>query len=80
MLNKLDKAFEIKKKYPSNLRDKLSDNSALHVNIQNGKNNDRDSKSKYVLKWESMPKSHGKHAPEVIPKGPLSSLYLISIK
>ncbi|WP_445737144.1 BNR repeat-containing protein [Mariniflexile sp.] len=79
-LHKVDKVVEAKEKYPSDLKDRLSKNAALHVNIQKGKNSDKDAESTYVIKWESMGKSHGSHAPEVIPEGPLSALYLINIK
>jgi hypothetical protein len=79
-LEKTNKAIKVKPKYPSNLKERLSDDPKLYVNIQRGKIHNDNSKDLYVLKWESMGKSHGSHAPEVIPKEPLSGLYLINIK
>ena len=79
-LHKLEKAVVPIEKYPSNLMDKLSNNNALGVNIQNEKNNDKNAESRYVLKWESMGKSHGGHPPKVIPDGPTSILNVIKIK
>jgi hypothetical protein len=79
-LDKVDRAVEIKEKYPNNLKDKLSGNATLNVNIQEGKSSSQNNENRYVLKWESMGKSHGSHAPEVIPEGPLSALYIINFK
>lgn len=70
----------IKPEYPASIRDRITQDPELSVNLQKGKNKDKADDTKYVLKWESMGKSHGRHAPEVIPKGPLSPLYLIEIQ
>ena len=74
-----DEKVMVKAVYPSAIRDRITQNTKLSVNLQKGKTKGGNGDVKYALKWESMGKSHGRHAPEVIPKGPLSPLYLMSI-
>jgi hypothetical protein len=35
---------------------------------------------RYLLKWESRGESHGKHAPKVIPEGPVSKLVVVKVQ
>ncbi len=64
-------------RYPESMSQRMSNTPGVSVNIQMGKGGgDR----RYVLKWESKGKSHGRHAPEVIPEGPLSKLLLLEIE
>ena len=77
-LQKLDKAVDVDPKYPEKVWEKMSSNEDLQVRIMPDVNFITCSE-KYLLKWESMPPSHGRHAPEVIPSGPISELRILKI-
>lgn len=79
-LELVDSTAQFKPKYPQNIHDRITKHPRMSVNLQGDRANNPDNKIKYVLKWESMGKSHGRHAPEVIPKGPLSPLALIAFE
>ncbi|MBX2816493.1 MAG: BNR repeat-containing protein [Saprospiraceae bacterium] len=64
--------------YPTEVHSRLTDHPEMTVNLLQSKHQTLQ-ESPYLLKWESMGKSHGKHAPPTIPKGPLSPLKLIEI-
>ncbi|MDW5288112.1 BNR repeat-containing protein [Formosa sp. PL04] len=71
------KEVTIKPKYPKSVFKKQSNNPKLSVNIEDDKSPNEN--IKYILRWESAPKSHRKNAPAVIPEKPLSALYLLHI-
>lgn len=76
-LEQVDQTPTFKPVYPEGMRQRISDTPGLSVNINAGKG---EGPRRYVLKWESRGKSHGRHAPEVIPAGPLSKLLLLEIE
>ena len=67
-------------KYPTAIHQRLTANSKMSVNLQADSGKPTESNTKFLLKWESMGKSHGRHAPKVIPKGPVSPLKLVEIQ
>ena len=66
-------------KYPKELYDRLSSHPKMSVNLATSRGNDKEN-IKYFLKWESMKKSHGRHAPDIIPEGPISPLKIIGFQ
>ncbi|MFD1316400.1 BNR repeat-containing protein [Namhaeicola litoreus] len=76
----LDTLIQVKAKYPKEIFNRMTNDPALSVVLQNGKNTDQVGNERYVLKWESKVKSHGTHAPEIIPPGPRSALFLVKIE
>lgn len=58
--------------------DKLLTNPDTEVRITKTTNSGNVPPPEHYLKWEAMPKSHGRHAPETIPDGPISPLLIIS--
>jgi len=56
---------------------KFTDNPSLSTAIQKDSGTAPSKNEKYLLKWEAMRKSHGRHAPAVIPNGPLSPLFVL---
>ena len=70
---------DVKLKYPPEIHMKLTDDPTLSVNLQQEKVRGNQNGLRYVLKWESRGKSHGRHAPKIIPKTPISPLYIIEI-
>jgi hypothetical protein len=79
-LENVQKDFTFLPRYPENIKDKISDNPNLSVALQEDSGKAPVESEKYVLKWETMGKSHGRHAPDVIPSGPISSLYVLKVK
>jgi len=65
--------------FPMDISDKISNNSKLFVALQKDSGSPSATNAKYILKWEAQKKSHGRHAPDVIPEGPLSPLYLLEV-
>ncbi len=64
---------------PKALRERLSDTPGLSICLQEDSAGPQPDGSRYVLKWEARGKSHGKHAPKVIPDGPLSPLVVVAL-
>ena len=79
-LERVDQEVMVTKKYPDTIFEKLSKDPELSVNIQPEKGTGSKHNVNYLLKWESMKKSHGKHAPDIIPNGPISPLLLIKYR
>ena len=79
-LKVIQKDHNLVPNFPSNIKDKISKNPKLLVAIQNDSGQAPNPDERYVLKWEAMRKSHGRHAPAIIPTGPVSPLYLLQIK
>jgi hypothetical protein len=79
-LEVLDKEIHVKPKYPGNIFERITEHPEMSVNIQDDNAGAANTETRYILKWESMGKSHGKHAPDVIPDGPLSPLKLIAFE
>ncbi|MFK7936444.1 MAG: BNR repeat-containing protein [Saprospiraceae bacterium] len=79
-LTLIDKNIAIKPKYPPTIHSRLTDHPKMSVNLRDGNTQTEEDSVNYVLKWESMGKSHGRHAPEVIPEGPISPLKIIKFK
>lgn len=79
-LELVDAEVQFAPQYPNNIFERLTDNPHMSVNLEADQSNESLSKTKYVLKWESMGKSHGRHAPDVIPDGPVSPLKLIAFE
>ena len=79
-LESLNQEITVTKKYPANIYSRLSDHPEMSVNLQHDKGTGPELNVGYLLKWESMKKSHGKHAPDVIPNGPISPLLLIKYR
>jgi hypothetical protein len=65
--------------FPASLYERLTNEPGLSVSLQMGKGPAVPDGTTYLLKWEAARKSHGRHAPEVIPDGPLSPLLLFKI-
>lgn len=74
-----DEQVSIKPKYSFKTHQRITNDPSLSVNIQDGKSNSKTKGTKYVLKWESREKSHGRHAPKVVPEGPLSALFVLEV-
>ncbi|MEM1228224.1 MAG: hypothetical protein AAGJ40_21250 [Planctomycetota bacterium] len=62
------------------VRSRLSNTPGLSVNVALDSGGEEDDAVRYLLKWESLPPSHGRHAPSVIPEGPLSELVVLRIE
>ncbi len=75
-----DESVNFTEKYPSDMRSRMTDRPGLNVNIAMDQGRPSDTETRYVLKWEGGPRSHGRHAPEVIPEGPLSKLVLLKVR
>lgn len=75
-----DRLAIIKKKYPSNIGEKLTVHPDMNVRMAYDKAGVYKDGSKYILKWEAKHGGFRQHAPEVIPQGPLSPLKLIRIE
>ena len=68
-----------KKRYPDAVHARLSDTPGLSVNLSGDQGGVQKDGSRYVLKWESKGISHGRHAPKIIPDGPLSKLVVLKL-
>ena len=79
-LELVDKEITTQSKYPKAIRQRLTDHPKMSVNLQADSGIPTETGQNSLLKWESMGKSHGRHAPKVIPKGPISPLKLVTIK
>lgn len=69
-----------KRRIPAEARSRMTTNPVLRVNVQPGQGPAAADGTRYLLKWEAMKKSHGRHAPEVIPDEPVSRLVLLEIR
>ncbi|MFK7978871.1 MAG: BNR repeat-containing protein [Saprospiraceae bacterium] len=78
-LERINSAIPIRPKYPTAIHQRLTNHSKMSVNLKAGSGL-TNGKNKFLLKWESMGKSHGRHAPKVIPNKPLSPLKLVVLK
>ncbi|NJN35318.1 MAG: hypothetical protein HC817_14765 [Saprospiraceae bacterium] len=78
-LENSDKKPIIKAKMPKEISQRLTDTPKLNVNLQEDRTKYRNGE-KYVLKWETMGRSHGTNAPKVIPEYPRSALVLLRIE
>lgn len=67
-------------KYPEEVHQRMYNNPDMGVRIIEDLNAEFTSPVKNLLKWETMPPSHGRHAPEIIPDKPVSKLLLVTIK
>lgn len=65
--------------YPSNMASPMTDRGFTVQTIYDEGASSIDG-VKYVLKWETDQATHGKHAPEVMPEGPLSKLVVLKIE
>ena len=65
---------------PSSIRHRLSETPGLSVCLQADAAGRQPDGTEYLLKWEASGKSHGKHAPAIIPDGPLSPLLVLAIR
>lgn len=79
-LQKITIQTEVKPKYAAIVKSKLSDNPEMTVRLSRDHGQSKQPNINYILKWETMPQSHGAHAPKVIPSGPLSPLLIIKSK
>lgn len=68
------------KAYPEALYRPISNHPGLTVVRFQGKGDGPDKDIRYVLKWEAGPREHGRRAPEVMPDGPISPLFLYTIR
>ena len=75
-----DKMPNIRKLYPEDLYDKISSDPDMRVRLAYDKRTHEKTNSRYVLKWEAEHGGFRKHAPKIIPKGPLSPLLLLEFK
>jgi L-rhamnose mutarotase len=73
------KKVTINNMVPKALYDRITTNQALSV-ITKEEKSAINKNERYILKWEAMPKSHGKNAPSVIPAGPISVLQLVKVQ
>ncbi len=69
----------VAKEYPSDINTPMTDRGFTVQNIYDEGVSSIDG-VKYVLKWETDQATHGKHAPEVMPEGPLSKLVVLKIQ
>ncbi|NNF32526.1 MAG: hypothetical protein HKN68_00345 [Saprospiraceae bacterium] len=74
-----NKIANIKKPYPDSLNEKISPNPEMNVRLTYDKGGNGEDDAQYVLKWEAEHGGFRQHAPEVIPEGPLSPLYILKI-
>jgi hypothetical protein len=79
-LDVLEKEIEVKPRYPKAVFDRFSEDPGLSVSLANDAGNTSEPGISYVLKWETMPKSHASHAPATIPSGPVTPLKLLKIR
>ena len=79
-LELVDTQVHFKAKYPKSIKKRITSHPGMSVNIQDDRSNADYNNAKYVLKWESKGKSHGRHAPKIIPDGPVSPLKLIAFE
>ncbi len=54
--------------------------AGLSVNLSDDNGGVQANGVRYLLKWESRGRSHGKHAPQVIPEGPVTRLVMLKIQ
>jgi hypothetical protein len=78
-LELVNKNVTLPPKYPEEVHQRMYNNPEMGVRIIEDLNVDFTSPVKYLLKWETMPPSHGRHAPEIIPDGPVSKLLLVTV-
>ncbi|NND08664.1 MAG: hypothetical protein HKN87_20005 [Saprospiraceae bacterium] len=78
-LANMDDATWVRPKYPNAIHTKITDLPNMDVRLVDDRAGVLDNGEKYTLKWETRPPSHGRHAPAVIPEGPLSPLMLVKI-
>ncbi len=76
-LEHTNKAVDIKTKYPKDISKPLTNRPNMNVRLANDQSGPQKDGSRYVLKWETEHGGFKKHAPEVIPDGPLSALVLL---
>ncbi len=82
-LNTLDivnKDIEIIPSIPPIVWDRLEKDKRMSTIIQDDNGSKRNDEFKYILRWETHPRSHGHNAPKVMPLGPRVPLYLLKIK
>ena len=75
-----DQSVDIRSKYPKDIGTDLTGLPNMSTRLVDDRAGVLDNGDRYVLKWESQPASHGRHAPAIIPKGPLSPLILIKYR
>lgn len=73
-------AATIESVYPEVVHKRLSEDPSLSVNLCSDSGGAQAGGVRYLLKWESRGQSHGKHAPDVIPEGPVSKLVVVKIQ
>jgi hypothetical protein len=66
--------------YPKAAHVRLSDTLGLTVNLTNDQGGIQEKGVRYLLKWESRGASHGRHAPKVIPEGPVCKLIVLKMQ
>ena len=76
----VQKSIYVPPKLPRDIQEKTSADPKMSVSLAKDSRVNNSADAQYVLKWETMPRSHGTHAPAVIPDGPLSPLVLLTIK
>jgi len=79
-LEHVETTAKIERKYPDDIYERLSDVRGLSVNLSDDRGGTQEKGVRYVLKWESKAPSHGKHAPKIIPEGPVSALVVLKIR
>ena len=75
-----DTPVKMRRGMPVSLDEKLTDKPELKVRTRSSRGTLSQPDELYVLKWETMSGSHGKHAPQVIPTEPTSKLLLLKIE
>lgn len=78
-LEVLDRLGDYAKPYPEGLYTSISNHPGLSVVLREGKGTGLREDVEYLLKWEAGPRKHGRSAPDVIPDGPISPLFLYSV-
>lgn len=71
---------EYPRPYPEELYRPISNHPGLSVVHFEGKGAGPNEDVRYVLKWEAGPREHGRRAPEIMPDGPISPLFVYSIQ
>jgi hypothetical protein len=74
-----DKKVTITEKIPLELKKRMTNAPKLSVSLQEDEALESGNE-RYFLKWETKGKSHGEHAPKVIPEYPRSALLLVKVK
>jgi len=74
-----DKSAKIKTRVPQDIDKRLTDLPGMSVRMVHDQVNTIE-ETRYVLKWEAQHGGFAKHAPDTIPKGPLSPLVLLEIR